>query len=138
MLADLSVELDKAMETHLQLLVKGGSKLQILIPSTYHSGLSGSTNFSKVFLVLTMGDVDGKVGSSILPLSERLEQISVKPNALHKVLDLLLTALTKLHEHQGAKRSRHRFEKDESERSDWEDEEDDEGCNSSTDGTTWS
>jgi hypothetical protein len=130
-LADLSVELDEATETHLQLLVNGGSKLQILIPSTYHSGLSGSTNFSEVFLVLTMGDVDGKVESSMLPLNERLEQISVKPNALHKVLDLLLTALKKLHEHRGTKRSRHKFEKDESERSDWEDEEeDDEGCNS--------
>lgn len=140
-LADLSVELQEATETHLQLLVNGGSKLQILIPSTYHLGLSASTDSSEVFLVLTMGDINGKVESSMMALNERLEQIRVNKDVLQKVLDLLLGALQKLHEHRGAKRSRHKFENDvESERpagSDWEDEEEgdddqtsSEGCNS--------
>lgn len=108
MLADLSVELEEATETHLQVLVNGG-KLQILIPSTYHLDSSASLDSSEVFLVLTMGDIIGKVESAMLSLNERLEQISVKPNALHKVLDLLLTALKKLHAHRGSKR---KFEND--------------------------
>ncbi|KAG0555660.1 hypothetical protein M758_12G190100 [Ceratodon purpureus] len=140
-LADLSVELDEATETHLQLLVNGGSKLQILIPSTYHSGLSGSTDSSEVFLVLTMGDVNGKVESSMLALNERLEQISVNKNALQRVLDLLLAALKKLHEHRGFKRSRHKFENEEAfvlERpaaSDWEEDDEDDDDQTDSDGS---
>ena len=129
-LADLSVELEEATETHLQLLVNGGAKLQILIPSTYlQLGLASSTDSSEVFLVLINGDVNSKMESSVMALNERLEQISVNPNALHKVLDLLLTALKKL----GFKRSRHKYEDDKSEVGlkaavlvDWEEEEGDE------------
>lgn len=99
-LLDLGVELEEATETHLQLLVNGG-KLQILIPSAYYHRDGDS---SEIFLVLTMGDAEGKVESAMMGLNEKLDKIRVKPNALLQVLDVLFAALKKLNLQGGPKR----------------------------------
>lgn len=132
-LSALSVELEEASETHLQLLVKGG-KLQIIIPSTYHLH-DASLDSTEVFLVLTMADTSGKMEVSMSALNEKLEQMTVRPHALHQVLDLLLTALQKLHARSGPNR-KFDDEVEEDRISDWGDEgeeEDEEACNSEED-----
>ncbi|XP_024357853.1 uncharacterized protein [Physcomitrium patens] len=103
----LSVELREASDTDLTLLIKG-RKVQILIPSTYHNlGLPtlNDDNCSEVFLLLHHGKISGKMKESMLALSERLEQISIQPKALHRVLDLLLATLQKLEVQGGSKDS---------------------------------
>lgn len=95
-LRNLCLELSEASETHLQLNANG-VKVQILIPSTYQlTKVEGATTVSdEVFLVMSSGQVDPKLESSLLALNEKLERIAVRSNALSEVLDMLLLTLTR-------------------------------------------